>query len=110
MKLVNRETFLALPPGTIYATCSPWVFDAIAIKGDTLPSNDWTCLELVDIEAESSEQWADALYAMRDRGETRPMAESYGRDGCFVDNLFIVFEKPDLERLRDYVDKAIEIA
>ena len=38
MKIVDLPTFLALPPGAIYAKYKPCVFGELAIKDDSFPS------------------------------------------------------------------------
>lgn len=107
VRIYSRAEFLKLPAGTIYAKGKPWAFDGFNVKADTL-TNDWVCLSPMWIEAhDDGEQWS-RLDGMLERGESHPMASSYGRDGCFdPDEIFLVPERDDLERLRDMIDAAL---
>lgn len=111
MRIYKRSEFLKLPVGTIYAKGKPMYFDALSIKGDMCGENDWAELSPMWISASGDdEQWA-RLDGMIQRGESYPMAEHYGRDGCFDDDaIFLVPEYDDLLKLRTMVDAAIECA
>lgn len=110
MRIYTRPEFLKLPAGTIYAKGKPWYFDGFNVKADTM-GNDWVQLSPMWVEAHNdAEQWS-RLEGMLERGESYPMASSYGRDGFFdPDELFLVPEKEDLERLREMIDAAIRAA
>jgi hypothetical protein len=104
MKIVSREDFTRLPAGTIYAKTKPCYFEELSVKGDTL-GRDWLCRGLCDYEAAG--EFIDAWSAMRDRGESRPLSESQGRDGCFDDeDSFLIYEAADLDMLADIVAQA----
>lgn len=47
MRIVNRQQFLAMPAGTVYAKYEPCSFEDLCIKGDSLP-NDWFYQQIVD--------------------------------------------------------------
>lgn len=108
MRIYTREQFLKLPAGTIYAKGKPWHFDGLNVKADTM-GNDFVHLSPMWIEAQDDgEQW-DRLDDMLKNGASYPMAESYGRDGCFDDEeIFLVPERKDLEALRGMIDAALE--
>jgi hypothetical protein len=110
MRIYRRKEFLALPAGTIYAKGKPWYFDGFSVKGDTW-TNDWLTLSPMWIEAhDDGEQW-QRLEAMLEAGASYPLQESFGRDGCFDDeDIFLVPEKADLEKLRAMVDAALTVA
>lgn len=110
MKVYRRSEFMKLPEGTIYAKGKPWFFGDITVKGDTF-GNDWTCLSPMWIEsAGEDDQWS-RLDGMLECGYSYPMASAYGRDGCFADDeIFLVLERGDLERLRGIVDAALVVA
>lgn len=102
MRIRRRAEFLALPTGTIYAKGKPWCFDGLSVKSDTW-GNDWLTL---------SPMWVDDsdLEAMLESGASSPMQEIYERDGCFdEDEIFLVMERADLERLRAMVDAALAV-
>ncbi len=112
MKLLRRAEFLKLPEGTFYAKGKPWYFSGLRVKYDTtfnkgMPS-DWWCLDPCWIDTDNLYEAVDALEAMRDKGESRPMETSIGRDGLHEDDaLFLVFEPDDLLALRRMLDKAL---
>lgn len=113
MKIVNRAEFLKLPAGTVYAKGEPWVFETICIKGESLSFGigDWFYLNPADIDAHDSGEAAERFEEMLDLGKSYPMGETIGRDGCFdANDIFLVFEKADLEKFRGFVDKAIEVS
>lgn len=110
MKIYKRAEFLGLPAGTIYAKGKPWYFSEPHIKGDTLPSNDWVCLSFNWISAKNESEQHEYLEHMLESGASYPMNDSFGRDGCFdKEEFFLVYEKDDLLKLREYVDEALKI-
>lgn len=109
MRIVDRKTFLSLPPGAVFATYEPCVFGEWRIKGDSLMHpgteslGDFIADELVSTTpAESTDcrtrfQVLDEMAA----GRSVMMESCYGRDGAFVpDQLFAVLEASDLAMLR----------
>ena len=109
MRVVNRKTFLTLPPGTIYCKGVTWAFDSICIKDDSLPS-DWVYLNPAWPAAHDSGEAVDMLEKSLETGSSFPCEDAYGRDGCFNDkDVFLIFEKPDLEVFRSYIDRAIAL-
>lgn len=102
MRILNRKQFLAMPAGTLFAKYEPCVFDALEIKGDTLPSNDYCYQQIVGaIKCDSSNEWLDQLEDARNEGKSLEMDfECEGRDGCFDEHqLFAVFEGKDVAAL-----------
>jgi hypothetical protein len=109
MRLYNRTDFLKLPPGTIFCAGMPFAFAGIRVKADTLPYNDFVALDLQWIEAHDSSEATDRLDEMLHTGASYPMQESYGRDGAFsADQVYLVYEPADLERIIGYCQAAIE--
>ena len=108
MKIVNRETFLKLPEGTIFAKGKPWYFSGLSIKADSLP-NDFIYLDPHWVDAHDSGEAANRLDEMLATGCSYPMQDDFGRDGCFDDeDIFMIFERDDLLKLRDFIDSALE--
>lgn len=108
MKIVNRETFLTLPPHTLYATVPVTRrLDMLAVKGETI-GDDWSKAYIPDWECEDSTDWHN-IYESMLAGSSVPMStEEYGRDGGFEPSeRFLVFERADLLKLRDVVERAI---
>jgi hypothetical protein len=111
VRIYRRKEFLTMPAGTIYAKGKQWHFDGFNVKADTLASNDWVQLSPMWIEAHNDADQFDKLDAMLENGESCPMAESYGRDGCFdEEEIFLVPERADLEKLRAMIDAALAVA
>lgn len=121
MRIVNRETFLSMPEGTIYAkwgdgerTCKneeAHFYSEVAVKGRSL-GNDWIEQPLFawpensHNDTECSIEWDAALAG----GETSDMCigDAGSRDALFdKKQLFAVFNKTEAERLRGLIDWAI---
>lgn len=111
MRILRREAFLAMPAGTIYAKGKPWYFDGLTIKFDTTPNGgDWFQLDPAWIGASGEEDQFNRLEQMLADGVSYSMQNAIGRDGYFdSEELFLVFEKDDLIRLREYINIAIEL-
>lgn len=99
MKVVDRKTFLTLPAGTVFCRGGKWHFGELSVKGDSL-SNDWSYWSPGWIDVDD---WGDAIpkfEEMLETGSSHPGNTAEGRDGRFDDaDLFLVFEKADLEFL-----------
>lgn len=109
MRVVNRETFLKLPAGTVYAKGVPWSFNSLCFKGESL-GNDWYEHDPAWVEANDSGEAFDRLERMLHQGASYPMEDAEGRDGLFdADAIFLIFEKADLEKLRGLIDNAISV-
>lgn len=106
MKLVNLQTFIELPAGTIYKKTSG---SELEIKGDWVSDDgrDWSSTEFAaDCDHDTDTHIGLML------GESYPIrVEHYGRDGCFEDDVeFLIYEKWDLEQLRLIIDRAIQVS
>lgn len=116
MKIVDRVTFLTLPTGTVYAKGEPWVFGSLSIKDDSIPADasfcgDWFYLDPAWIDADTSEVAFERLDEMQAKGTSYPMETAVGRDGLFDQkDIFLVFERDDLLKLRGMIDTAIAVA
>jgi len=119
MRIVDRQTFLRLPAGTLYAKVdappSVGLFGDLCVKAETVGDDiDWWYWTVVGIEPPGDGDilhLIDAQEAMISNDASFPMEESLSRDGLFeAGQLFMIFEKPDLERLRSVVDAAISLS
>lgn len=103
MRVVDRETFLALPAGTLYSKFQPDYFEAVEIKGETTPTGKdfWSQDISGAITFDDMFQHTEACDSMRVAGASVPMDfETECRDGCFdADQLFAVWEKHDVQAL-----------
>lgn len=89
MKIIDRESFLALPSGVLYSKYRPCTFDALSIKGNTR-HGDFNTLPIADT-------LVSHLPAL-DEGVERP--DRWCRDGLFeAEQWFGVWETPDVEAL-----------
>lgn len=115
MRIVDRATFLAMPAGTVYAKYEPYLFDHLAIKGDTWPhGNDPIRSDFLyqsvthSFDRADSTDFGDVL----DRataGGTVPMDfDTTARDGLFdEEQLFAVWDRHDVEALITRLRKAL---
>lgn len=110
MKIVNRETFLAMPAGTVFAKYAPFLFEALEIKAQTLNGQDYCYQQIVcSLDAGNAGEWGDMLEDSRETGESLPMDfDCLSRDGCFDDDqLFAVFEHSDVAALIARLQEAL---
>ena len=95
MKIVDRKTFLALPPNTLFSKYEPAVFGPLCIKLETWEdSGDF----FVQCLAESIE---GEIATRVERGESiRVSYDSCWRDGLFEEGQrFAVWEPDDIQAL-----------
>lgn len=101
MRIVNRKEFISMPSGTVYSHYMPQVSEGLMIKGDTW-TNDWLYQDLLfNVEGGSSDEASDKLTDAEENGTSFKLDLDCGsRDGMFdEDQLFMVYEKSDIERL-----------
>ncbi len=112
MKIVNLETFRALPAGTIFLKYEPCCFGELQVKGDTW-EHDFLCGEMAaPIDANDTSDFVDKLEDAKTNGTSVTLDfDCYGRDGYFEENqLFAVYEKSDMEKLVAKLQECIEAA
>jgi hypothetical protein len=113
MKVVNRADFLKLPESTVYAKGKPWYFNDINVKHDTTTSgNDWWFMDFCwpDTEKGDLESCTNVLEDSLNNGTSFPMINAVCRNGIHdSEDLFLIFEKPDLDRLIAVFQKAKEL-
>lgn len=109
MKIYSRSEFMKLPPGTIFSSGDPYCFVDIYVKGDTWEV-DFLESSPIGIDAFSSEIHADRMREMHEKGTSYPVNKDFGREGLFDPKmLYLVFEKEDLEYLKEVIQKAIDL-
>ncbi len=109
MKIVDRKTFLACPPGTVYARYEPCIFGALEIKGENCGDDDWFYQELVgSIYCDNSTDFAMKLEDAIEKGESFKMDfDIESRDGCYnEDEIFAVWEDDDVRQLESRLAEA----
>lgn len=114
MRIVDRQTFLALPPNTLYSKYAPCFMEHLHIKMDTLPSDyasDWWEVQIADaVDCQGSADFADKLHEAEKNGTSLAMDfETQGRDGCFdEDQLFAVWEDADVRALIERLSRCVK--
>lgn len=104
MKIVDRKTFLTLPPGTFFAKGIKWYIDGFCVKKESY-ENDFTYYNLVGFDWEAGIDASDLCDKMIENGESRQINKRCIRDWCFADeDVFLIFEENDLI----YIKKRIE--
>lgn len=108
MRIVNRETFMAMPSGTLFAKYAPCYFEGMAIKGDTIMGDgdapiDWFYQDIIPhfVESHDTGEWVTTLTKLED-GFPHALLDyqSWSRDGCFEDEqLFAIWSAADLSGL-----------
>ena len=92
MRIVDRATFLALPPNTVFNKYAPCYFDEPSIKGETW-GNDFLVQDFDGLGV-------DEMMAL-ETGESLPLNfDLEYRDGLFDDNqLFAIWDENDAKAL-----------
>lgn len=102
MKIVDRKTFLSLPPETIFTKYEPCSFGELSIKGGSIGGIDFFYQQIADaIDCHDSGEMFDKLNAAEKRGVSVAFDfDCQGRDGLFdADQLFAVWEPADVAAL-----------
>lgn len=103
MRFIDRKTFLALPPGTVFSHCVSGTFgsfDGLSIKGESLPSDYYEENLVLPLRADDSEEWVRAV----ERAEAGEEVElEFGveqRNGLFDDSeRFAIWSSSDVAAL-----------
>lgn len=97
MRIVDRKTFLELPPGTMFARLQhPWVFEEPAIKGDTIDDHDDFWL----IPFTGPEDFGPSCEQMAVFGESFPMNTVVQREALYEDAAqYMIYEPEDIDSL-----------
>lgn len=111
MKIVNLEKFRELPVGTIYSKYEPCVLIGLMSKGETWEVDFLYDDLIANVECDSSEDMFDKCNKM-EKGESIGLDFDFtGRDGMFEDDqLFAIYEKVDIEKFIDKLNRCIESA
>lgn len=115
MKVLSREEFLKMPEGTIFCKGKGWYFDNLCIKAQTLQNSvedigDFVYLDMNWSNGKDSNEAVDIMEDSLKEGKSFICNDAFGRDGCFdKEDLFLVYEKEDLEKLKWFVQDALRI-
>lgn len=101
MRIVNLETFLTSPEGTIFQKYQPCVTEGLCIFQGRCGESDffYQSLDGTSIEYNSSSEFPEAM-AVAQHKDVPITLDSTMRDGCFEpDQLFLVWSDADKLRL-----------
>ncbi len=99
MRIVDRQTFLGMPSGTLYYKFHGAHFEPLCIKGRSL-DNDWIYLPLDQVEVRYDEDYIQGLMRAADENSLKLDIEGYCRDGCFdADQKFAVLDAAEVSLL-----------
>lgn len=114
MRIVDRKTFLAMPPGTVFAKYDPSIMRELMVKSDSVANAgdlvDFRYMSLTDeVDCSGSAERDHTMFAAEEEGV--PFALHFNtecRDGLFdADQLFAVWERDDVEGLIARLQKAL---
>ena len=109
MKLYNRQEFLALPAGVVFAKYEPCCFGSWQIKGNTLTYNDFNYQELVNINSDLYDEYCDACFEMQDAKIANVDFHDWRRDGLFEPKqLFAVLDASEVRGLIARLQETLE--
>lgn len=103
MKIVNLDTFLAMPKGTVFQKYEPHTFGQIQMFGERMGTRDFLSNESLEmpIGGEGIDMELEAVDRMVATGASHPVQlDDFARDGLFKeDQLFAVWEDEELKGL-----------
>lgn len=110
MRIVNRETFLALPEGTLFNTYTPQSLGDLRIKGKTSPTSPFKYdFQSIDsIACNSSDEQIDILFDAQENGSSFKLDLNFGDHDTICDGteLFAVWELYDVRQLKGLIDNS----
>lgn len=103
MRIVNRQEFLQLPEGTVYAKYAPIYTEELCIKNGNVGNNDWDSQSLDTISLVDncgSEELYDIMDKALDGSPFKMDTNATCMDGLYnKDQLFIVYTKEEVGKL-----------
>lgn len=105
MRIVDRNTFLKMPIGTVYCKYEPFIFEELSFKQRSIflldgTANDFCYSAIQDSMCNAVDVRHDIENFDQFNANFQIDFDIVGRDGCFeYDQLFAVWDKPDIERL-----------
>jgi len=100
MRIINRQEFLKMPSGTVYAKVpKEWIVEGLCVKFDSVGTIDWYYMSFDWVDADDSSEAMDRMDKMKE-GESYPVQNSITRDGLFdQEDQFMIYEKEDVETI-----------
>jgi hypothetical protein len=107
MKLYNREQFLGLPAGVVFAKYQPCIFGDWQIKGDTWTAN-FIAQPLASIDTSTFDSHPDACFSFEATGEAGVDYYDLCRDGLFeYKQLYAVLEAHEVRGLIERLEQTL---
>ena len=102
MRIVNRQTFLDMPEGTVFAKYDSCIMRELMVKSDSIPGElvDLRYMRLTDtVDCSGPSECNDILAAAEDEGAAFSLHfnTSYPDGMSDADQLFAVWERDDVE-------------
>lgn len=125
MRIIDRKEFITMPQGTIFSKipanengCITAYTEGLYLLEETMVfshylegdegGSDYIYLDLIDFCVNDCGEHASAFQEMR---RDLIINDAYERDGLYeYDEHYLIYEKNDLIKLRDIIDKSIEVA
>jgi hypothetical protein len=112
MKIVDYNTFISMPKGTLYSNYAPCYMSGLKVKDDTInEGKDWFYYDMLDNPDQHYKdeylQYFDTIAKM-EHGESIP-ADFYilERDGMFdYERCFVIYEHKDI---KEFIEKLKEL-
>lgn len=99
MKIINLETFLQYPNGTVYSKYQPCCFEGLMIKRDNCNKIDFFYSNLIG-NIEDFNKFFDESKPPFTKDAIKLDFEIMGRDGMFeINQLFAIYEDHDIDNL-----------
>lgn len=97
MKIVDYDTFIKLPVGTMYCETEPYIFGEIKIKQETInDGNDWFYQSFQDNL--DKEDWKEDIYNECLKREVNLDFDIQTRDGMFdYQRTFAIYSQKDIQ-------------
>jgi hypothetical protein len=109
MRIVGLKEFLTLPPWTMFRKYQPCYTEDLMWKQDSLGGSDFVYTTASMPHGGDSIEVFGRCDDMEENGASYPIEDFTARDGCFVqDQLFMIYEKADIEVVARYVANALE--
>jgi len=100
MRIVDYNTFIKLPEGTMYCEYSPCVFGDLKIKDETISNSDWFYSSLQSNPEFDSDFYGEACEPMKKGEDINPDFNCIERDGMFdYDRQFLIYNKGDVQAM-----------
>ena len=112
MKIVDFNTFIQLPIGTVYCEASPCIFGDLAIKQDSIFKDgfgiDWFYTDLTGNPEYDCDIYSEAFEPMINGENIKPDFYVQQRDGMYeYDRTFMVYTKKDVKRMIKRLKKLV---